>query len=113
MLSDRNINSLDDIILANACSEVKVDGTLLEVKNKFNIFGVNFTTNLKWNENTEYICKKAYSKMWAMRRMKALGLDTFTLMDFYIKKVRVHLKLAVPVWHSLSSDIERVQRVSI
>ena len=50
--------------------------------------------------------------------MKALGLDTFTLMDFYIKEVRVHLELAVPVWHSgltisLSSDIERVQRVAI
>ena len=74
-------------------AEVKVDGTLLEVKNKLKILGVIFTTNLKWNENTEYICKKAYSKMWALRRMKALGLDTFNLMDLYIKEVRVHLEL--------------------
>ena len=42
----------------------------------------------------------------------------FTLVDFYIKEVRVHLELAVPVWHSgltltLSADIERVQRVAV
>ena len=56
--------------------------------------------------------------MWAIRRMKNLGLDTFTLVDYYIKEVRVHLELAVPVWSSgltlkLSSDIERVQRVAV
>ena len=56
-----------------------------------------YLPNLKWNDNTEYVCKKAYSKMWAMRRMKAMGLDSFTLMDFYLKEVRVHLELAVPV----------------
>ena len=35
-----------------------------------------------------------------------------------MKEVRVHLELAVPVWHSgltlkLSADIERVQRIAI
>ena len=82
------------------------------------ILGVIVTPNLKWDANTEFMIKKAYSKMWAIRRMKALGLDNFTLMDFYFKEVRVHLELAVPVWHSgltlkLSADIERVQRVAI
>ena len=57
-------------------------------------------------------------KMLAIRRMKALGLDTFTLLDFYIKEVRVHLELAVLVWHGcltikLFADLERVQRVAI
>ena len=99
-------------------AEVKIDGTLLEVKEKLKFLGVIVTSNLKWDSNTDYICKKAYSKMWAIRRMKALGLDTFTLLEFYLKEVRVQLELAVPVWHSgltlkLSADIERVQRVAI
>jgi hypothetical protein len=56
--------------------------------------------------------------MWVIRRMKKLGLDRFTLLDYYIKEVRVHLELAMPVWPSglsqkLSSDIERVQRVTV
>ena len=56
--------------------------------------------------------------MWLIRRMKLLGLDSFTLVDYYIKEIRVHLELAVPVWNSglslkLSADIERVQRVAV
>ena len=57
-------------------------------------------------------------KMWTRRRLKALGLDNFTVLDYSFKEVRVHLELAVPVWHSgltltLAADIERVQRVAV
>ena len=56
--------------------------------------------------------------MWVLRRMKSLQMDTFTIIDYYMKEVRVHLELAVPVWHSgltlkLSADIERVQRIAV
>ena len=76
------------------------------------------TPNLKWNANTKFICKKAFKSLWSIRRMRKLGLDTFSLVDYYIKEVRVHLELAVPVWHSgltkkLTADIERVQRIAI
>ena len=99
-------------------AKVLVDGNMLEVKDELKILGVIITPNLKWDVNTETICKKAYSKLWAMRRIKSLGLDEFTLLDFYFKEVRVHLELAVPVWHSsltlrLTADIERVQRVAL
>ena len=48
------------------------NGDLLEVKEKLKILGVIFTPNLKWDENTNFICKKANNKMLAMRRMKFL-----------------------------------------
>ena len=56
--------------------------------------------------------------MWALRRMKALNMDSDIILDFYIKEVRCHLELAVPVWHSgltvkQSLDIERVQRAAV
>ena len=46
---------------------------------------------------------------------ESLKMDSFTLLD---TEIRVHLELAIPVWHSgltlkLSADIERVQRVAI
>ena len=99
-------------------TDIEVDNNLLGVKDSLRILGVILAPNLKWVENTEFICKKAYSKIWAMRRMKSLGLDTFTILDYYMKEVRVHLELAVPVWHSgltikLTADIERVQRVAV
>ena len=82
------------------------------------VLGVILQPNLKWASNTAFICKKAYRNMWVIRRMKNLGLDMFTLVDYYMKEVRVHVELAVPVWHSgltckLSADIERVQRVAV
>ena len=98
--------------------EINIGEDFLEVKNEMKILGVILQPNLKWASNTDFICKKAYKNMWVIRRMKNLGVDTFTLVEYYMKEVRVHLELAVPVWHSgltqkLSADIERVQRVAV
>ena len=99
-------------------SEIKIDDNFLEVKKKMKILGVILTSDLRWEANTEHICKKAYKNMWVLRWMKSLKMDAFTILDYYYKEVRVHLELAVPVWHSgltikQSRDIERVQRVAI
>ena len=80
--------------------------------------GIIVQNNLKWNSNTANLCKKAYKNLWVIRRMKNLGLSTETLLEYYKKEIRVHLELAVPVWHSgltikLSADIERVQRIAV
>ena len=99
-------------------TEIQIGENFLNVKEEMKIVGVILTPNLKWSSNTAYICKKAYSSLWTIRRMKILGLDVSTILDFYVKEVRVHLELAVPVWHSgltkkLCADIERVQRVAV
>ena len=99
-------------------TEIKMEDTFLEVKKEMKILGVILTPNLKWYSNTEHICKKAYKNMWVLRRMTKLGLDSFTLVDYFMKEIRVHLELAVPVWHSgltqqLSAYIERVQKVAV
>ena len=98
--------------------EMKLDHSFLEVKSKVRILGVILTSDLRWNSNTEFMCKKAFKNIWLLRRMKALKMDPFTILDYYFKEIRIHLELAVPVWHSgltvrLSADIERVQRVAL
>ena len=99
-------------------AEIFLNGKNLEVKQKMRILGVIVSSDLRWEENTDHICKKAYKNMWVLRRMKSLKMDIFTIMDYYMKEVRVHVELAVPVWHSgltlkQSADIERVQRVAV
>ena len=99
-------------------SEIKLDDQILEIKSKMKILGVILTSDLRWEAHTEHICKQAYKNMWVLRRMKALKVDSFTILDYYMKEIRVHMELAVPVWHSgltvkLSADIERVQRVAV
>ena len=73
---------------------------------------------MEWNANTEYICNKAYRKLWIIRQLKALNLEPSFLLDVYVKEVRSILELAVPAWHGsltdkLSRELERVQKVAV
>ena len=93
------------------------DGTLIECVPKTKLVGVVLSQDLRWFQNTEYICSKARQKLWVLRRMVKLELDIFKMFDVYTKEVRSILELAVPVWHSRltgqqTSDIERIQKIS-
>ena len=89
----------------------------IEVVNEAKILGIILTDDLRWEANTQYICSKAYKRMWILRRMKKLDVEPLILLDIYIKEIRSVLELAVPAWHSgltkkQSADIERVQKVA-
>ena len=100
--------------------EILVDGfkNNLQVVDKAKLLGVVITGDLKWQENTREICRKAYKRMWALRRMKALDIEPLIILDIYVKEIRAVLELAVPAWNSgltkkQIDEIERVQRVAI
>ena len=91
---------------------------VLETIQCFKLLGVILSENLKWDKNTDYICKKARSKIFLLRSMKSSGLSLHELIDAYTKEVRSILELAVPVWSSgltleQSVIIERVQKSSL
>ena len=50
------------------------------------ILGIILDENLKWNKNTEAMCKKAASKLWLLRRLKQFDLGQDILTDFYKKR---------------------------
>ena len=73
--------------------------------------------DLRWHKNTKYICDKARSKLWILRRLLYFQLDIYTLFDVYCKEVRSILEMAVPVWHAgltnkQTADIEKVQKLA-
>ena len=89
----------------------------LEVVSETTLLGAIITNDLKWTANTEYICKRAYKRMWTLHRMKKLDVDPYVLLDVYTKEIRAVLELAVPAWNSGLTkkqvyDIERVQRIA-
>ena len=47
----------------------------LEVVYQTKLLGVICTSDGKWAENTNYIVKKATSKLWMVRRLKWMGAD--------------------------------------
>ena len=100
--------------------EFTVEGFVEQIKvvTETKLLGIVITADLKWSQNTEFICKRAYKMMWTLRRMKVLDIEPYVILDVYQKEIRSVLELAVPAWHSgltqkQSSDIERVQRVAV
>ena len=93
------------------------DGDILEVVSHIKLVGVILSNDMRWKQNTDYICQKANKKLWILRRLKQYELDPFNIFDVYCKEVRSLLELAVPVWHSgltkaESKQIESIQKTA-
>ena len=77
--------------------EMKLPGSsspdFLNVVEVTRLLGVQITTNLKWSEHTKYICKRANTKLWMLRRMKILRIDRDIITDFSIQKRALKLIL--------------------
>ena len=109
------------LMLFNPCHskdfmpEITVADTRIELVESAKLLGVILTSDLKWEENTHYIVKRCYSKLWTLRRLKKLGAASDDLLDVYFKQIRSILEFASPVWNSaLTGDdiinLERVQK---
>ena len=95
--------------------KMTVEDTTLDVVEEMKLLGVQITADLKWHKNTQYITKKAFSRLWLMRRLNIFGANQSELLDVYIKQVRSVLEFAAVVWHAgltqiNTTDIERVQK---
>ena len=89
----------------------------LEVVEKFKLLGVHLRSDLKWSDNTDYICIRGYQRIWMLRRLKSLGANNLELLDVYHKQIRSVMEMAVPVWEPglsklESKQIERVQKTA-
>ena len=91
-------------ILFNQCIQadfvpsLRLDECELDIVEVMKLLGVIIQSDLKWSKNTEYMTKKAYKRLWMIRRLKNLGAKIAELIDLYIKKIRCVLEYAVPVW---------------
>ena len=82
------------------------------------LLGVKISSDMKWNNNTNYITKKAFQRLWMLRRLKQMGASDQELLDVYCKQVRSVLEYAAVVWHAgltvaNTTSIERVQKASL
>ena len=98
--------------------ELEIDGVVLELVEKMKLLGVIITSDLKWRENTEFITKKAFKRLWLIKRLKQLGASTAALVDLYYKHVRSVVEFSAVVWTSSLtqqdiSSIERVQKAAL
>ena len=97
---------------------LEIEGGQIEVVEQLKVLGVQITSDLKWNENTQFITNRGYKKLWILRRLKKCGANQSELVDIYCKHVRSILEYAAVVWHAgltqiNTVDIERVQKAAL
>ena len=93
--------------------EMKIEGIRIEVVNQMKLLSVIITDDLKWHANTANITKKAFGRLWILRRLKNMGASSATLIDIYYKQVRSVLEYASVVWNAglKLDDIQKIGRV--
>ena len=102
------------VMLFNPCKsidfmpQVNLDNCELEVVEEMRLLGLIIRSDMKWISNTDQMVTRANKKLWMLRRLKNLGGGPLDLTDIYIKQVRSILELAVPVWHSGITQMERI-----
>ena len=90
----------------------------LEVVNQVKLLGVIISDDLKWDKNTEYLVKKAYSRMELLRKVAEFTKSIDDKMEIYILYSRSILEQSFVVWRSSLTeenalDLERVQKAAI
>ena len=81
--------------------KLSIDGeSFLEVMEQFKLLGVIVRSDLRWHDNTDYICTRGYERIWMIRRLKSLGAGLEDMIEVYNRQVRSVLELSVPVWQS-------------
>ena len=58
------------------------DGSMLNIVSETKILGIILSEDLKFNAHVKYMVARANKKVWNLRRMKILKLDTSILTDY-------------------------------
>ena len=91
---------------------------ILEEKKTMKILGIQIQADLKWEAQILQMVSRASKTSWVLRRMRALGVDLKTLVNYWKSEGRTHLEMACVVWSSSISlsqkkALERSQRVAM
>ena len=99
-------------------TRLKINNAPVEVINSTKLLGTIITDDLKWDQNTNYIVRKANARMELLRKVASFGASKEDLKTIYILFVRSQLEQNSVVWHSSITeenkcDLERVQKSAV
>ena len=97
---------------------LEIDGEQIEVIDRTQLLGTVITDDLRWEQNTSQLVRKANGRMELLRRVASFGTDIQDLKTIYILFVRSQLEQSSVVWHSSlteqqKNDLERVQKSAL
>ena len=94
---------------------LKLNDNNIEVIAETKLLGTIISNDLKWDSNTNYLVKKANSRMQLLHKLKQFNAPVDDMKNVYILFIRSILEQSSNVWHkSLTeeniSNLERVQK---
>ena len=90
----------------------------IELTFETKLLGYWLTVDMRPDKHVAYILKIAYSRLWAISRLKSAGVSNDDILHFFNVKIRSVLEFCAPVFTSMMtacnvSDIERVQKIAM
>jgi hypothetical protein len=94
-----------------------IEDTLIEIVNQTKLLGTIISSDLKWQNNTDMLVKKAYQRMIILHKLHSFGMPDDELVNIYILYLRSILEQSCQLWHYAitedeKSELERVQKVA-
>ena len=73
---------------------------------------------MKTETHVKYIVGKCYQCLWAIRKLKQVGVEPHDILRFFNLKIRSVLESSSPAFHSMltvddSNQIERIQKITL
>ena len=85
----------------------------LEQVDEMKLEGYKLRSDLRTISNTRYIVKRAWARMWVVRRLKALGASEQELLNVLRAQVLSVLHFASPAWSTQITVQENTQIESV
>ena len=94
---------------------ISIDKVPLQSVDSAKLVGVTLQSDLKWDENTDNILKKAQKRLYFLKRLKQAGAGKIDLLRFYTGIIRPVCEYAAPAWatsltQSQKDKLESIQK---
>ena len=99
-------------------TRLNIENQMLQQVKETKLLGVIVNDQLTWHSNTNFLVKKAYSRMIILHNLFEFRLPMEEMINIYILYIRSILESSAVVWHSSITKseeikIERVQKTAL
>ena len=103
---------------ADFATRLTVNNAYLEQVEVTKLLGVWISEDLSWSRNCVEICKKAYSRLSMITKLKYAGVSIIDLIDIYILFIRSVTEYCAVVFHSTltveqTNKLEMIQKTCL
>ena len=99
-------------------TDILMKNQRIDIVDQAKLLGLILTSDLKWDENTNYLVKDANKRMLMLRAASKFTNDKQVLKQIYYSRIRCKLEQSAAVWSSSLTqknikDLERVQKSAV